>query len=1202
MKKNLKTICLLLAGAIISLITGLASASAAAEGLELTVLADLNPSLQYSVKDYQKEDQIYIFLPSETNVADLKISYSGNVEQTIGAELSAEDQTITKDFSVDKDFQAVLADDSVLNVTVLKSTLPSICISLNDADPTKNSLDYLHASKDNVVGANLQLYDNSNDTNDLADKGIEIKCRGNSTFTFEKKPYQIKFSSKTAVLGMPSAKTWILLANHADASFLRNKAAIDLASEFGMEYSSESAFADVFLEGEYQGSYQVIEKVQTGTNRVELADPEGVLLELDNVFFYEEDYYFSSWFSNTSFTLKDSVSGNDTASAQAGWQDAQDTINQLESLLYAEDPDWERISAIIDVESFIKYYFIQELSANKDAGKTSTYLYKDGASDLLHVGPAWDYDCALGNMLSDSNGGNPTLDFIKNLETLNKGPEKVNDWYTQLFRNEEFASLVHEMYTSSLRDKILEVPDKIDVQAEALDASNSPTMNFTRWNILGTQAVLGEQAHTIAATYLGETDYLKDWVNQRIAYLEGAYGAEHPILQYSFFEGSAGWQPAVTTGVATGSEGAGLRMEALKADVLNTGLSGDLECNAYLQALGWRGWTDAAGIAGSPEWNLSMEAVQLKLTGELAERYDLYYRVCSQDYGWLGWARNGETAGTIGKDLGISGIQINLVAKGTLIRSLGEAAVVEAVDKSVRTDLAEGYYKLQNDFGLNYLNLSGASQADGAEAIFYPYEDSANSTVYLESNEDGSYCLQFLHSGKLLDEDAANARLIQWSGNGGDNQRWYVYADEAGNLYLRNKQTFRWLGAAEPSVPVLTAGMATGDSRYIFHFQIADLQTELPTAAEIPDGAYTIRSKNSSLVMDVYGGGVLEGTNIIQWPDHGKANQQWIFEKLENGWYKITSALNPAYCLDVYGGGSAIGNRVIQWSYQGRSNQQWLPIANDDGTISLMSRLAYENGTGFLLDVYGGGLDQGVDVIQWTGHYGDNQKWILEPVPAYAISYESNGGSPVAPSSARRDGLLAEPADPVRNGLVFGGWCKDEALTIPWNFATDRMPAEELVLYAKWLKDYSGSYTIRSKNSSLVMDVYGGGLEQGTNIIQWRFNDGDNQKWTLESLGRGYYKISSVLNPRFSLDVYGGGSEVGNRVIQWPWHGGTNQQWKLLANDDGTVSFRSRLAEENATNFLLDVYGGGLDEGVNVIQWTAHFGDNQKWYLIPADQ
>ena len=75
-----------------------------------------------------------------------------------------------------------------------------------------------HGAANNLEGASLEA----------------IKGRGNFTWTLEKKPYQIKFDSSTPVLGMPTAKTWILLANHADPSLLRNKVAYDLAAEFGL--------------------------------------------------------------------------------------------------------------------------------------------------------------------------------------------------------------------------------------------------------------------------------------------------------------------------------------------------------------------------------------------------------------------------------------------------------------------------------------------------------------------------------------------------------------------------------------------------------------------------------------------------------------------------------------------------------------------------------------------------------------------------------------------------------------------------------------------------------------------------------------------------------------------------------------------------------------------------------------------------------
>ncbi|SHJ17322.1 RICIN domain-containing protein, partial [Parasporobacterium paucivorans] len=148
-----------------------------------------------------------------------------------------------------------------------------------------------------------------------------------------------------------------------------------------------------------------------------------------------------------------------------------------------------------------------------------------------------------------------------------------------------------------------------------------------------------------------------------------------------------------------------------------------------------------------------------------------------------------------------------------------------------------------------------------------------------------------------------------------------------------------------------------------------------------------------------------------------------------------------------------------------------------------------------------------------------------------------------------------------------------------------------------WQNDRSGTYYIMSKNSGLVMDIYGGGTDIGTNIIQWGLHGGLNQQWKFESLGNGYYKITSVLNPAYSMDVYGGGTSIGTKVIQWPYYGGTNQQWKIIEYADGSISLMSRLAVENSTRYVLDVYGGGTVEGVNVIQWSGNGGNNQKWYL-----
>ena len=55
----------------------------------------------------------------------------------------------------------------------------------------------------------------------------------------------------------------------------------------------------------------------------------------------------------------------------------------------------------------------------------------------------------------------------------------------------------------------------------------------------------------------------------------------------------------------------------------------------------------------------------MKLSGNIAKEYDVYYRVRAQNFGWLGWAKNGEEAGTAGYSYRLEAIQVVMVPKGT---------------------------------------------------------------------------------------------------------------------------------------------------------------------------------------------------------------------------------------------------------------------------------------------------------------------------------------------------------------------------------------------------------------------------------------------------------------------------------------------------------------------------------------------------------
>jgi uncharacterized protein YjdB len=535
--------------------------------------------------------------------------------------------------------------------------------------PAGYTLDDLNGSKNDIPAdpalephAVLDLVDPSNPANDLTGVTLEeIRSRGNSTWGLEKKPYQIKFDSSTAVLGLPKAKTWILLANHADPSLMRNKLAYDLAVAFGLPASPDSRFVDLTINGEFLGNYLLTEKVEVKTNRLQLQDPGGLLLELDSYYGDAEQFKFRTATSNSLFVLKDAVQDVEEPLAPelaASYEDTQAYVEEFEAELYAADPDWTRISAMIDVESFIKYYFVFEVAANPEITESSVFFWRDGTTDVLHAGPVWDFDYSFANDPRAFLGADPIQDYVKNAQVIrNRG----NGWFQELFRNEEFATLAAEMYASELEPEVNALVGKID--ALAAELAPSAELNFQRWtNVLGEPSVASGM-RTVAPTWAGEVTYLRNWVSTRVTHLAAAYGSAMPLLSYSSHVADIGWMPDHTAGQIVGTTGRGLQMEALDVALLGNALGGAVQSRGHVQNIGWTGWQTGDTRLGTTGKSLRLEAVQFALTARLAAVYDIEYRAHVQNVGWMPWVRNGATAGTLGKSLRIEAVQIRLLEK-----------------------------------------------------------------------------------------------------------------------------------------------------------------------------------------------------------------------------------------------------------------------------------------------------------------------------------------------------------------------------------------------------------------------------------------------------------------------------------------------------------------------------------------------------------
>ena len=154
-----------------------------------------------------------------------------------------------------------------------------------------------------------------------------------------------------------------------------------------------------------------------------------------------------------------------------------------------------------------------------------------------------------------------------------------------------------------------------------------------------------------------------------------------------------GWQDFVNSGETAGTSGRSLRLEGIKIQVNSSDISGNVEYRTHVQNIGWQGYVKNGAMSGTSGQSLRLEAIQIKLTGNLAEQYDIYYRVHCQNIGWMGWAKNGESAGTAGYSYRLEAIQIVLVDKGGAAPGSTSNAFSEyvPVQTYVPTNTSTGY-------------------------------------------------------------------------------------------------------------------------------------------------------------------------------------------------------------------------------------------------------------------------------------------------------------------------------------------------------------------------------------------------------------------------------------------------------------------------------------------------------------------------------
>ena len=532
----------------------------AAKDLELT--ASVSSGSGQAVMSRNGKYGTILSLPGSWDLKDVKLELKGSEKFWLGPEK----QEIRSGESVDltgmtgTSLTVVNENKRKLgSVTILQgSKIPSLYLTVRDSELKK-----AYRGKSYEIKDARAVFEEADGSVSYDGALEQLKCRGNITFSYLKKPFQFKLANKASLGGMGSAKTWILLANYVDVSMLRNQIVLDMSREIGMKYAISCRQVDVWINGVYHGLYLLAEKIQIKKGRVEIRDLEEATEKVNGTpldpgeMKKERRTGYELFRSYPAVTDPQDITGGYIVTIeknfrmqkfdQAGFRTGEmlniyireptcpstaqveylgKLFTEMHHALLATDgiaPETGKsYREYLNAGSFALKYLIEDWSKNYDYLGGSQYIYKDSdkVDPLLRAGPAWDYDLSFGNM-SDrghSSGGNFLINF-----------KQKNNLYWLLYNKEDFREQLSALWQESffpaaqilLGEKPPEENSVIRPFDEYCDAvRDSVEMNNRRWGI-STNATAKEAG----GSFDQAVKYLKKWITERTAAMDQQFGS-----------------------------------------------------------------------------------------------------------------------------------------------------------------------------------------------------------------------------------------------------------------------------------------------------------------------------------------------------------------------------------------------------------------------------------------------------------------------------------------------------------------------------------------------------------------------------------------------------------------------------------------------------------------------------------------------------
>jgi hypothetical protein len=362
---------------------------------------------------------------------------------------------------------------------------------------------------------------------------IAIEIRGSSAAGFPKLPYAFKTQDSSgadlnvSLLGMPKENDWVLYNPFSDKTFMRNLLAFKMSNDIG-RYASRTRMIELVLNGDYEGIYVLMEKIKQDKNRVNISKMDSTDVEGDALtggYIIKVDKTtgenVGGWSSQHKIFYQYHVPKPDriTPEQKAYIKGAVDAFETALDNPDGADPE-SGYRKVLSLDSFVDNVILSEVNRNVDAYRLSMYLYKnrDSKDGKFHAGPVWDCDLAFGNAYYHEAWKTEGW----NLDALVASSEGsgVPYWWMKLRRDPTFLSRLRERWIEFRKDALNADSLVAFIGATADTLEEAQERNFRLYPILGTYVWPNQ---FIQQTFAEEVEFLKEWLQNRIAWLDGEF-------------------------------------------------------------------------------------------------------------------------------------------------------------------------------------------------------------------------------------------------------------------------------------------------------------------------------------------------------------------------------------------------------------------------------------------------------------------------------------------------------------------------------------------------------------------------------------------------------------------------------------------------------------------------------------------------------